>query len=379
MAHIYDYAIIGSGLTGLSIAAALSRETKNIVLLEGLDNSGGSNKQINFPTGPINNGIRFVPDSVLSEKALGFLENLLGQKVIADVSDEAPVTYDSGNFKTFLGFGDNPPAFWEELSYFTSSKRIDLQLQPFQWAQMLMEQFKGDFTPRSYVTKFHQEGERVTSVTVNGSKTIHAQNFIFAGTVRDLSILLPEDSISVRARSKLGKNNYWTALCLDICHSKAVTESTAMHVLNGTTQDEIGPCAGRFMPAVEVDGKQLQASQWITFIETEVTDDSEVVGMALKKIKRQIKRAYPEALDDVRLERIFVAPYIAGNGDLKLSANQTIPSLQNLWVASSTLNEQKNLVGSLLQAEMIIASLGFKVEQTAASEAPAEEFSEATM
>ncbi|MEK2689314.1 NAD(P)-binding protein [Bdellovibrio sp. GT3] len=379
MAHIYDYAIIGSGLTGLSIAAALSRETKNIVLLEGLDNSAGSNKQINFPTGPINNGIRFVPDSVSSEKALGFLENLLGQKVIADVSEEAPVTYDSGNFKTFLGFGENPPAFWEELSYFTSSKRIDLQLQPFQWAQMLMEQFKGDFAPRSYVTKFHQEGDRVTSVTVNGSKTIHAHNFIFAGTVRDLSILLPEDAISTRARSKLGKNNYWTALCLDICHSKAVTESTAVHVLNGTTQDEIGPCAGRFMPAVEVDGSQLQASQWITFIETEMTDDSEVVGMALKKIKRQIKRAYPEALDDIKLERIFVAPYIAGNGDLKLSANQTIPSLENLWVASSTLNDQKNLVGALLQAEMIIASLGFKVEKTAASEAPAEDFAEASM
>ncbi|QLY25368.1 NAD(P)-binding protein [Bdellovibrio sp. KM01] len=379
MAHIYDYAIVGSGLTGLSIAAALSRETKNVVLLEGLDISSGANKQINFPTGPINNGIRFVPDSVLSEKALGFLENLLGQKVIADVSDEAPITYDSGNFKTFLGFGENPPAFWEELSYFTSSKRIDLHLQPFQWAQMLMAKFTGDFMPRSYVTKFHHEGDRVHSVTVNGSKTIHAQNFIFAGSVRDLALLLPEDTISARARAKLSKNAYWTALCIDICHGKAVTDSTAMHILNGTTQDEIGPCAGRFLPAVEVDGNMIQASQWITFIESESTDDSEVVGMALKKIKRQVKRAYPEALDNLKSERIFVSPYIAGNGDLKLSANQTIPSLENLWISSATLNEQKNLVGALLQAEMIVASLGFKVEGAVASEAPTEEFSEASL
>jgi protoporphyrinogen oxidase len=379
MAHIYDYAIIGSGLTGLSIAAALSRETKNVVLLDGLDVSAGANKQINFPTGPINNGIRFVPDSVLSEKALGFLENILGQKVIADVSDEAPVTYDSGNFKTFLGFGENPPAFWEELSYFTSSKRIDLHLQPYQWAQLLMEKFTGDFMPRSYVTKFQQEGERVTSVTVNGSKTIHAQNFIFAGAVRDLALLLPEDAISTRARAKLSKNSYWTALCIDLCHGKAVTESTAMHILNGTTQDEIGPCAGRFLPAVEVDGNMIQASQWITFIETEATDDSEVVGMTLKKIKRQVKRAYPEALDNLKSERIFVSPYIAGNGDLKLSANQTIPSLDNLWVSCATLSEQKNLVGALLQAEMIVASLGFKVEETYAPEVTTEEFSEATL
>ncbi|MFM6930268.1 MAG: NAD(P)-binding protein [Bdellovibrio sp.] len=363
MAHIYDYAIIGSGLTGLSIAAALSRETDNIVLLEGADFPGGANKKINFPTGPMNNGLRFIPDSVLAEKAIRFMEGLLGTKIAADASEEAPITYESGGFKTFLGFGDNPPSFYEELSYFTSTKRLDLSIEPHQWMQMLMEKFKGDFNPRSYVTKFHHEGERVTHVTVNGSKTVHAHNFIFAGTVKDLALLLPEDAISARARSKLSKNTYWTALCLDLCHSKPVTESTAMHILNGTTQDEIGPCAGKFHPAVEVDGQTMQASQWITFIEQEATDDSEVVGMALKKIKRQIKRAYPEALDDMKLERIFVSPFISGHGDLKLRANQTIPELENLWIASATLNEQKNLVGALLQAEMTVASLGFKVDE----------------
>jgi len=362
MAHIYDYAIIGSGLTGLSIAAALSRETSNIALIEAADVPFGVNKKVNFPTGPMNNGLRFVPDSVLAEKAMRFLESLLNTPVVADVSEEAPITYESGNFKTFLGFGDTPPAFYEELAYFTSSKRIDLASEPFQWTQALYEQFKGDFMPRSYVTKFHHEGERVTHVTINGSKTVQAQNFIFAGTVKDLALLLPEDAISIRARSKLSKNTYWTALCLDICHGKAVTETSAMHILNGTTQDEIGPCAGRFLPAVEVEGETLQASQWMTFIEHETTEDSEVVGLALKKIKRQIKRAYPEALDNIKLERIFVAPIIAGNGDIKLNANLTLPELENLWIASATVNEQKNLVGALLQAEMVIASLGFKVE-----------------
>lgn len=371
MAHIYDYAIIGSGLTGLSIAAALSRETKNIALIEGADVPFGVNKKVNFPTGPMNNGLRFVPDSVLSEKALRFLENLLNTKVVDTVSEEAPITYESGGFKTFLGFGDTPPAFYEELAYFTSSKRLDLAMEPYEWTQALFEKFQGEFMQRSYVTKFHQEGEKVTHVTINGSKTLHAHNFIFAGTVKDLAILLPDDAISIRARSKLSKNTYWTALCLDICHAKPVTESTAMHILNGTTQDEIGPCAGRFLPAVVTENGPLQASQWMTFIEQEVTEDSEVVGMALKKIKRQIKRAYPEALDNLKLERIFVAPIIAGNGDIKLSANMTIPELENLWIASSTVNEQKNLVGSLLQAEMIVASLGFKVE--ASEEAPATE------
>lgn len=360
--HIYDYAIIGSGLTGLSIAAALSRETQNIALLEGADIACGSNKMIKFPTGSINNGLRFVPDSASSQKAMNFLENLLGTPVVAGTSNEAPITYEAGGFKTFLGFGDNPPAFYEELNYFTSAQRTDLAIEPYAWTQMLFEKFQGDFMPRSYVTKFHQEGEKVTHITINGSKTLHAHNFIFCGTVKDLALLLPEDAISIRARTKLAKNAYWTALCLDICHSKQVTDSAAVHVLNGTTQDEIGPCAGRFMPAVEVEGATLQASQWITFIEQEVTEDSEVVGMALKKIKRQIKRAYPESLENIKLERIFVAPIVSGNGDIKLNANMTMPSLENLWISSATINEQRNLVGALLQAEMTIASLGFKVE-----------------
>lgn len=375
MAHIYDYAIIGSGLTGLSIAAALSRETKSIALIEAADVPCGVNKKVNFPTGPMNNGLRFVPDSVLAEKAMRFLSNLIHVNVAADATEEAPITYEGGQFKPFLGFGDTPPAFYEEFSYFTSNKRLEMAIEPYEWTQMLFEQFKGDFMPRSYVTKFHQEGERITHITINGSKTLHAQNFIFAGTVKDLGLLLPEDAISSRARAKLSKNTYWTALCLDICHSKAVTESTATHVLNGTTQDEIGPCVGKFHAPVQMENETLQASQWMTFIEQEVTEDSEVVGMALKKIKRQIKRAYPEALDNLKLERIFVAPIIAGNGDLKLSANMTIPNLENLWIASATVNEQKNLVGALLQAEMVVASLGFKVEastEAAASEETAE-------
>lgn len=137
-----------------------------------------------------------------------------------------------------------------------------------------------------------------------------------------------------------------------------------MHVLNGTTQDEIGPCVGRFLPAVDVDGIRMQTSQWMTFIEHEVTEDSEVVGTALKKIKRQVKRAYPEALEGLKQERIFVTPILAGNGDIKLNGNGTLPGLENLWIGSATVHEQRNLVGALLQAEMVVASLGFSPQVT---------------
>lgn len=372
--HVYDYAVIGSGLTGLFVAAALSRFTQNIALLESGDVPGGMNRPIKFPTGVTNNGLRYVPDTESARSALMGLENVLGLKIIGESVEDLPVTYGSGNFKSFLGFGENPPAFYEELNYFTSAKNIHLKLEPYAWTQLLFEKFKGEFLPRSYVTKFHAVNEEVTQVTINGSKTLSAQNFIFCGSVKDLALLLPEDALNARARQKLAKNLYWTGLCLDICHGQPVTESTSMHVLNGTTDDEIGPCVGRFMPVFEDGESKLQASQWMTFIEEEVTEDSEVVAASLKKIKRQIKRAFPEALENLKLERIIVAPLLAGNGEIKLSANQTLPSLSNLWIGSATVNPQKNLVGALLQAALVVSALGFDIQAAPNEDDSAEHF-----
>ncbi|MBC7370730.1 MAG: hypothetical protein H7326_04140, partial [Bdellovibrionaceae bacterium] len=192
------------------------------------------------------------------------------------------------------------------------------------------------------------------------------------GSVKDLAILLPEEALSARARQRLSKNTYWTALCLDLCHSHAVTETDVMHVLNGATDDEIGPCVGRFLPPVQSGEQILQASQWVTFIEEEVTEDSEVVAASLKKIKRQIKRVYPEALESLKLERIIVSPLLAGNGDLKLNANQTLPELDNLWIGSAAMNPQKSLVGALLQSSLIMTSMGFDITAELPSDSSAE-------
>lgn len=370
--HIYDYAIIGSGLSGLSIAAALSRFTDNIVLLESGDIPGGMNRAIKFPTGTMNNGLRHIPDTENALKAIDFLENILGIKIAGDREEAPPVTYTSGTFKPFLGFGDNPPAFYEELNYFTTAKILNLKLEPFAWTPLLFEKFKGDFLPRSYVTKFHSLSNHLTQLTINGSKTLNANQFIFCGSVKDLALLLPENALAPRARQRLSKNTYWTALCMDLCHAHQVTDLQAIHVLNGTTEDEIGPCVGKFLPSVQENGQTLQASQWLTFIEDEVTEDSEVVGATLKKVKRQIKRAYPQALESIKLERIIVAPHIAGNGDLKLDANQSLSGLENLWIGSTAANSQKNLVGALAQAQSVCTALGFEISAPAPSAEPAD-------
>jgi hypothetical protein len=358
--HIYDYAVIGSGLSGLCVANALSKVTSNLILIDGGDSFGGFNRSIQTPLGLTNNGLRFLPSSELAQKSLAFLEMLLLSSLNAQHSEYPSLSYEAGGMRPFVGFGENPPPFYEELNYFASSDRLVPSLEPHEWTQLLFSNYSGDFSPRSFVTKFNaesaSENRQISSVTINGQKKINALNFVYCGPVRNLSTLLPDDALSAKAKTKLNKNHYWTAVCLDLLHNQKVTDSRAIHILNGTTQDDLGPCAGQFLPA---DGSQSQQySQWMTFVDSEESENTEVIGAALKKIKRQIKRAYPEALESMRFERILVVPDFAGNGDLKLSGNQSLPTYPNLWVGSGTVSKQKNILGSLSQAELVCSALG---------------------
>jgi hypothetical protein len=375
--YVYDYAIIGSGLAGLCVANALSRITSNVVLIESADTFGGLNRSIQTPFGAVNNGLRYLPDTELSQKAIAFLEMLLMSSLSPESTEAPAMTYEAGGLRPFVGFGNNPPPFYDEISYFNYPRALKTKLEPHEWTQVLFSHFTGEFMPRSYVTKFHAEGERITHLTVNGQKNIQALNFVYCGPVKSLKQLLPEGALSAKAQAKMSKNQFWTAVGMDLLHSHKVTDLTNMHILNGTTQDEFGPCVGNFHPASEVNAETLQYSQWLTFLEDEEAEDTELVGAALKKIKRQIKRVYPDALENLKFERILVVPSYSGNGELKLSANQTIPNLENLWVGSAQMSQQKNLLGALLQAEMITSAMGcHPFQQASLSEQPLAENTE---
>lgn len=358
--HIYDYIIIGSGLSGLTIAKKLSQETDNILVLEGQEMTGGGNHPAQINQTPINNGLRYFPATEFSAKALTFLEGLVGSPLAGATVPNTIETYEASGFKKFVGFGEKSPEFYEQLSYFLSREELVLAQEPHLWAQNLAQALDTKIQKKSIVTRFGFEGldtekPKLTHVIVNGSKTIYGINFVFAGPVKDLITLLPDDVLNVRAKAKLKKAKAWQGVCLDLYHS-TVTDKSNLFLLNGTTDDDLGPCVGRYLPAVpEPDG---QISQWMSFIDSEDAEDTENIGLVLKKMKRQIKRAFPALVDTIKKERINVTPVLSGS-DLKLNANCTLPKVPNLWIASSQVNAYQNLVGSLMQAQLILNSLGF--------------------
>lgn len=353
--HIYDYIIIGSGLTGLTIAQRLSTETKNVLVLESLDDIGGLNRPVTFADQHINNGLRFFPATDSGLKALDSLENQLGLKLIKSVQENNPETYEASGFKSFVGFGNHAPEFYGQFSYFLSPKLVDLHLQPWQWVQLLKEKFTGTLHTKSFVTKLGFEDletkhPKLTHVIVNGNKTYHAHNFIFAAPIKELTYILPEEIMNARIKNKISKSVAWQAVCIDLFHPNETEMKENLFVLNGTTDDDLGPCVGKFI--------SKDMSQWLSFVDHEAAEETENIGLILKKIKRQIKRAFPELSEKIQKERICVSSPISG-AEVKLNANLSYPSVENLWIASATANTSPNLLGSLQTAQMILAALGF--------------------
>lgn len=358
--HIYDYIIIGSGLTGLTIAQRLSAETKNVLLLESLDEVGGLNRPVTFAGHAIDNGLRFFPATESGLKALDQLENQLSLKIVKSVKENNPETYEASGFKSFVGFGNHAPEFYEQFSYFLTPKLVELHLQPWQWVQLLNEKFQGTLHTKSFVTKLGFENleskhPTLTHVVVNGNKTYHAHNFIFAAPIKELTLVLPDEIMNARVKSKISKATSWQAVCIDLFHPNESEMKENLFVLNGTTDDELGPCVGKFI--------SKDMSQWLSFIDNEFAEETENIGHILKKTKRQIKRAFPEISEKIQKERICVSSAISGV-EVKLSANLTYPNIENLWIASATANTSPNLLGSLQTAQMILASLGFAPSET---------------
>jgi hypothetical protein len=354
---VYDYAVIGGGLSGLYIASRVSQETKNIILIEASESLGGANKISTFSKATPNNGLRIVSATAANEKSILELESFLGLKLIKGQISHPLISYEASGLKNFVGFGEHPPEFYDALSPFLTNERLEFHLEPAAWISLLADKYLGQTALRSYVTRVQFDANSETyTLIVNGAKTIKAKNIVYTGAIKGLAQILNEEHFVQRAKQRVLRGPYWTCICLDLVHEAHVTSSQSVHVLNGTTQDEIGPCIGAFMPSIDAES---QTSQWMTFINEEVTEDSETLALALKKMKRQIKRAYPQALEGKVKERIYIAPMIVGNGDLKLNANQSLPLLNNFWVASSAVSHGAGVVCALSQASLVLSSLGF--------------------
>ncbi len=355
-AQEFDTLVIGAGLSGLIAANVLEASGRNVALLEALETTGGASRAGQTAAGPVDHGLKIFPDTAEAHAALDWLETVLGEKIERTVIEAAPLNYDDGKFKPYVGFGNETVASSAEVEAYALTRRLKLSSTPMDWTKKLTEQFTGKLFLQSYATRMIIEDGFVIETIVNGSKRITAREVIFAGSPQLIPTLVGDAAIPPRVRQKLVKGDFWTSVNLDIVHPQPVTDSEAVHILKGANEE---PTIGAFHPPVQTeDGRNLQVSQWLTLIPREEIDEEELVAGALKQIKRQLKRAYESASEGVVQERILVIPSSHGSLNGSFETPGHLPKITNLWMTSAIFASERNTLGTLMQTRKMIEEIG---------------------
>lgn len=355
-AQEFDTLVIGAGLAGLIAANALEATGRNVALIEAMDMVGGASRPGNTAAGPIEHGLKVIPDTEAAHAALDWLETVLGEKIERTVIEASPLNYDDGKFKPYVGFGNETVRTSAEVEAYAVSRRLKLSSGPAEWTRKLAEQFTGKLFLQSHATRMIIEDGFVIETIINGSKRITAREVIFAASPQTIPALVGDTVLAPRIRQKLIKGDYWTSVNLDVVHSLPITDSESIHILKGANEE---PTIGTFHPAVTTeDGRTLQVSQWLTLIPREEIDEEEFVAGALKHIKRQIKRAYESAFENVVQERILVLPTSHGSLAGAFDTPGRIPKISNLWMTSAFFADERNTLGTIIQSRRVIEEIG---------------------
>ncbi len=341
----YDVIVIGSGLTGTLAAHLAHRAGQKVLLLEARDILGGAVRRIQTDAGPLPSSLEYFPATETAHLQIQKLSELLNEQILDQEEETRPLTYDEGDFKSFVGFGDRKNPSVEELSFYNSPRRLKLLSGPDQWLEKLVQMGVGDVQTLSEVTSFEVVDHNVVSVTINAANSYVAKKVIFAAPPKHLDALFKQEDLNPKTRSRIAKAQVWTSVGLHLHHPALQTQEMGLHFLMGSSE-EFEPCVGRFFTAEE----NGQKSCWISLIPQERSEDIEFIADTIKYMKRQIKRAYPNAFEKLSNEKIVVATESHGHMQLQLKEPSNFAEVKNFFVASPLVVESRGLVGALEQA-----------------------------
>lgn len=347
-ANEFDVIVVGSSLAGLVVATGLSQNQK-VALVEKNELPGGASRTGIFPS---------VPQNPETDKAFDFLDLMLGQPMRREKVEQQPLTYEQG-FKPFVGFGENAPLCVEELQYYLSPERVHLFDGPPEWIHLLYEKFRGEFINLSEVTKILIEENICKGLIINGQKQLFAKKVIFCCNPKELLNVTAQESLPSRFRQKISKSTLWTSVLLQLVHNEAICENPTIHML-GQKSEVDGFGLGQFLSPVRLeDGTVTQSSQWLTFVSAHDADDEELLGQTVRKLKKLIQKAFPNAFNTLKYEKIMVNPRSHGHIPINLDDTLAVEGIEGLHLVSAFPSELRNIPAALDQAERCLRSLGY--------------------
>jgi hypothetical protein len=349
----YDIVVYGSNLTGILLAHQHSKAGFKVLLLEETDDVGRSH-YTDGPEGDLfHSSLEFLPDVESSNEPLQWLESLLGQPLAETGFEQTPVTFRDAKFRDFVGFGDLKFESADDVHWYSQAKVRHLNSTPQNWIKSILQEPGFEISSLSKISQIVVEDSSVKSVRVNSTKTVTADHFYFCESPFFLDrVLSDKKAITAKERSRFAKMEGWTEVSLQLLHRGKISDNFSAHILFGSKTD-FEPTAGRFFPVIEEEGsdqdRAVQGSTWVCLLPADMAEDMEHIGATLRNVKKQIKRAYPEALEDGTQERIQVYPSAIGNSNSACQEPPTLSKIQNLYLASHLTSEQKD-IGAYIEA-----------------------------
>lgn len=350
--HNYDVAIVGGSLSALIAAHLFKSHGKTVVLISPEAELGGEFKNFAGPNGPISQGIDYLPDFPRTDAVLKELSHLMNQNLFAHRFDLSPVTFESGDFKDFNGFGKDAPFALEPVTSFIRSSHFQrLNFSLGDWVSQLADSLEAHEKVFEHVTKIIDSDPNHLGIELNGQKMMAADQVFFALHPTQLTQLVDSPHVQLRLNQKLNKRGFWTSIRITLVHSEIVSTNECVHLLMGAKKD---PVVGIFDRVSQVDSEDgahqtFQTSRWVSFIPHDVTEDAEFVAQTMREMKKQILRAYPQALNNLKFERVRVGAADWGPVGEILAGDIQIKRLNRLWLSGGMFSTVSGLLAELEQ------------------------------
>ncbi len=335
----YDCIVLGADLEGLLIAYGLEKRGFSVALIDSRDQAGGTTRFCNKNTLPLQNK---------TLEHLKWLEKFLNKEILGEQQELPPLTLDKDRILPFLGFAGNPPSFYAELKPHLEKKITHLKLTPQDWINTLTKEFKGDFFPNSHLTKIETQAQQIQGIHVNGHLFYTAKNYFSCLPLKKLVQTLSSDSLKPRSLQKIMKTPLWGTLHWNVKHSEPIYDGQNTFIMPiSEKNDTTGVVWGHFLDP--------HTSSWTTFYPS--NENHEVAGNTVKKIKKQVKRLFPEALKTIIDDKLLFIEDTSPLEGLNSEENQVLKEGLSLFLASPQLSAYRGVEGAIERAQIALSSL----------------------
>ncbi|MCC6138220.1 MAG: hypothetical protein IT287_06285 [Bdellovibrionaceae bacterium] len=343
----FDFVVIGDSLPAVLAAVENSQQGLHGAIFCGSESLGGLHRGVVLNSEPahpedaphiIDTHMNYVPNTPAIVQFLNRIKAFTPTLEWTEV-ELGPITFHNGMTQPFLGFGAQTVDAIDFYSYFTSPQQLKMNLSFAEILTHLVAHFKGEVLVNNEVTSLIvQDG--MGTIQTNGTDTYTADRIYYFESSAKLGKVIPTESpaFSKANVQRLSKSQHWAAVNLTYWHKTELTESAAVHILYGAKDL---PCLGIFSKTTTGEN----VSQWMSILSSETFADTEQLGLAIREMKKQIKRMYGSFFESTNKEFIVVSPEAFGSAPPAVSNNPDLFKNDVLFLGSQHYASDMALLG----------------------------------